>query len=219
MNQEPKMSLVLIYIHKIIALERLLKKIADEDQAVFRKDISTTEYCIKNCSEAYNKKNSRISCDYVDVEFVDRKQWSHSDRCEQIEIADQNIQKLTAVLNAYWGSVVNDIEKETKNREVMRSLQYIMDTITNKKVQVAANCTMTGIKRSVKARTKANVFPDIMWSYNGIMYGTEPKDPFIVVDYKIPGKLEAFNYSKNELQDTWTMGCNEIKRKNRTKNS
>ncbi|ETO32327.1 hypothetical protein RFI_04791, partial [Reticulomyxa filosa] len=154
---------------------------------------------------------SRIQHKLINIKFVDNKFWSAYDECKDDKITGKNLQKLPIILNSNWGCVVNDIEKETKNMDIMRSVQYILEAITNSNIQVASQATISGSKSDTEIDMKSTVFPDLMWSSNNIMYGkSELENPFIVIDYKIPGKIEVFDNNKDKLDEMWTKGCSDI---------
>ncbi|ETO06839.1 hypothetical protein RFI_30553, partial [Reticulomyxa filosa] len=71
--------------------------------------------------------------------------------------------------------------------------------------------TISGSKSDKELDEKSTVFPDLMWASDNKMNGkSELENPFIVIDYKIPVKLEIFDNNKDELDKIWTNGFIDI---------
>ncbi|ETO05226.1 hypothetical protein RFI_32169, partial [Reticulomyxa filosa] len=130
---------------------------------------------------------SRIQHKLINIKFVDNKFWSAYDECKDDKITGNNLQKLSS----NWRFVVSDIEKEAKNMDIMRSVQYILEAITESNIQIEYQSTISLSKSDKEVDDKSTVFPDLMWASDNKMHGkSELENPFIVIDYKITGKLE-----------------------------
>ncbi|ETN98675.1 hypothetical protein RFI_38817 [Reticulomyxa filosa] len=181
-----------------------MRQTVHEDKNLFSKEANYASYPMTCDKAAYNIKKSSIKHKLINIKFS-------CDECKNDKIKCNNLQKLNIILSSNWRFVVIDIEKETKNNVIMRSAQYILEAITDSNIQVAHQATISGSKSDKELYEKSTVFPDLMWASDNKMNGkSELENPFIVIDYKIPVKLEIFDNNKDELDKIWTKGFIDI---------
>ncbi|ETO04690.1 hypothetical protein RFI_32707, partial [Reticulomyxa filosa] len=116
-----------------------------------------------------------------------------------------NLQELPIILKHNWRSVINDIGKEEKNFDVLKSSLAILEAIIGINIFLTSRCSLLWAKCTNKKRIYSCAFPDIILSLsNKISRESEPIYPFAVIDFKMPGKMSIFDNSKDTLAKKWS---------------
>ncbi|ETO01372.1 hypothetical protein RFI_36068 [Reticulomyxa filosa] len=183
-------------------LGELLKKIVEND--IFREKINKKAYKMNVAGSVDKGLSGRISRDCVKIIFSDEKKWEQSDDCSNNEIAGDNLNNLPVILKHLWANVVRNTEKEVKNAHILNAAKTILDAILRREIYITSECTVSSVKSTSNQRVPSTVFPDLLLSLtNKTCLKAEPKSPFIVIDYKLPGKLKIFDRDKDELNRIW----------------